>query len=150
MGTEMGEDGNKVLDLGNMKDLLELTDGNDLWYKGTLDFAVVPYIVSQEDIDAKSDIRVGFVHLENRDYKGRSKEGSDASRLKKHHSQAIVTMYAVLSKSSAPLDLIVTDGMTFDLFRFREDRGVLVYHDLSGTEAYFALSEALKENWMSE
>ena len=27
MGTEMGEDGNKVLDLGNMKDLLELTDG---------------------------------------------------------------------------------------------------------------------------
>ena len=65
---------------------------------------------------------------------GRSKEGSDASRLKKHHSQAIGTMYAVLSKSSAPLDLIVTDGMTFNLFRFREDRGVLVYHDLSGTE----------------
>lgn len=45
-----------------------------MWYKGTLDFAVVPYIVSQEDIDAKSDIRVGFVHLENRDYKVRYAE----------------------------------------------------------------------------
>ena len=64
----------------------------------------------------------------------RSKESCNASRLREYHPRAIMALYAMVSESSAPLDLVVTDGITFDLFRFREDKRVLIYHDLSGTE----------------
>ena len=65
---------------------------------------------------------------------GRFSDCSETSRLRDYHPQVLVTLCAALSESEAPLDFIVTDGVTFDLFRFRENTGVLIYHDLSGTE----------------
>ncbi|CAL5223065.1 g5523 [Coccomyxa viridis] len=137
----MGSDGHQVLDLRHFKDLLWLHTGKGC-YTGGFDFAVVPHAVPEEDV--ASHIRVGFVHhwsgMSKDRYAAALQSSQDCSTgrvdedwLEGSHARAILALLAARceQEEEAPLDVVVTDGVVFDLLRSRCDGSdVLVYYGL--------------------
>ncbi len=50
-----------------------------------------------------------------------------------HEQHAVMAMLAALAMNPRPLDFVLTDGMTFKLWRARGKR-VMVYRDLNAKE----------------
>ncbi len=66
--------------------------------------------------------------------------------LARHYPQMIMTMLAGVAMNDVFLDVLVTDGTHFTLYRVREEN-ILVYEDLTPTQVNAALVVIARRCW---
>ncbi|CAL5224487.1 g7181 [Coccomyxa viridis] len=160
MGVLMGRGGFWVpntCDVHDRKISLRLNVG-DRRYRGGIHCSLAP----NASLGLYRLIRVGFLHKKNQQDNnmylaangqqvaavqkdGGSDEASKAIPLSHNYPQAAMAMLAAVAVNDLPLDLVMTDGKEYILYRFRNNR-LLEYDNLSGRQAYFVIAEGLKHH----